>query len=180
MQKQTNNTTPGNPVHLPNVEQYHGKPLSHSKKAKAPQSSPHVSDPPNHEGSDRSRSWMPNEHETRSENFESDIDFPAPNLAKTERPYVLALDVTSLGENALADIRLMAQERSALPQQVEEVVSAVFQCEYLHGSMTKRSVWKQVQARCEVLGLKPPSYKTVASRLDSMFSQEVLRIHFPN
>jgi hypothetical protein len=180
MQKQTNNTKPGNPVHLPDVEQFQGKPLSHSKKAKAPQSSPHVSEPPNHKGAVRPRSGMLNVHAMRSENLEADIDFAAPNLAKTERPFVLALDVASLGENALAHIRLMAQERSALPQQVEEVVSAVFQGEYLYGSMTKLSVWKEVRARCEVLELKPPSYKAVASRLDSTFSQEVLRIHFPN
>lgn len=92
-------------------------------------------------------------------------------------PHNVQIDMQSLDARSLRGIMEVAQEHSPLSPEAEEIVTNAFQAGWLDQGMGKRAVWEIVRARCREIGIKTPSYKVVALRVDCLFSREVLRFH---
>ena len=92
-------------------------------------------------------------------------------------PHKSPFDPQSLDARSLRGIAELAQEPSALSARTAEIVEHAIRAGWLNACSTKRAVWNDVRARCQEAGIKSPSYKTVATEIDRLFSREVLRFH---
>ncbi|WP_443696559.1 hypothetical protein [Pseudomonas sp.] len=92
-------------------------------------------------------------------------------------PHKNPFDLQSLDARSLRGIAELAQESSALPARTAEIVEHAIRAGWLDAGITKRAVWTDVRAKCQEAGIKSPSYKTVATQIDRLFSREVLRFH---
>ncbi|WP_122677849.1 hypothetical protein [Pseudomonas viridiflava] len=103
-------------------------------------------------------------------------EFNASEIWPHENPF----DMQSLDARSLRGIAELAQESStlpALPEKTAEIVEQAIRVGWFDGRSTKRGVWADVRTKCGEAGIKPPSYKTVATQIDRLFSREVLRFH---
>jgi len=92
-------------------------------------------------------------------------------------PHKHQIDLQSLDARSLRGIAELAYEPAVLPPEVEEIIGHAFRAGWLDQCATKRSVWGNVRAKCKEVGVKSPSYQAVATRIDCLFSREVLRFH---
>jgi hypothetical protein len=95
-------------------------------------------------------------------------------------PHENPFDLQSLDARSLRGIAELAQKPSALPAlstKTVEIVWHAIRAGWFDGCNTKQGVWRDVRAKCREAGIKPPSYKTVATQIDRLFSREVLRFH---
>lgn len=91
-------------------------------------------------------------------------------------PHKVQMDMQSLDARSLRGIMKLAQDPSELPPNTGEIVERAFQASLKHG-ISKRACWELVRSECQAIGIKAPSYRLVARRLDCLFSREVLRYH---
>ncbi|MCE0881291.1 hypothetical protein [Pseudomonas putida] len=92
-------------------------------------------------------------------------------------PHKAPFDLQSLDAGALRGIMDVAHEPSILHPEAEAIVESAFRSGWLDQSISKRAVWENVRAKCREAGIKSPSYRAVALRIDCLFSLEVLRFH---
>lgn len=97
--------------------------------------------------------------------------------AKHGWPHKAPLDLHSLNARSLRGIMELAQEPSMFHPETEEIVEKAFRAGCLDQSISKRAVWENVRAKCREAGIKSPTYRLVAMRIDCMFSNEVMRFH---
>lgn len=97
--------------------------------------------------------------------------------AKQSWPHKAPFDLHSLDARSLRGIMELAQNPSMFHPEIEEIVEKAFRVGCLDQSISKRAVWENVRAKCREAGIKSPTYRLVAMRIDCMFSSEVLRFH---
>ena len=92
-------------------------------------------------------------------------------------PHKAQFNMQSLDARSLRAIMEVAQEPSVLDPATDGIVEQAFRAGWLDQSIGKRSMWENVRAKCREVGIKSPSYKAVAMRIDCLISREVLRFH---
>ncbi|WP_397453637.1 hypothetical protein [Pseudomonas sp. NA-150] len=92
-------------------------------------------------------------------------------------PHEARFDLQGLNARSLRGIAELAENDSEFPPRTEQIVEDAFRVGYLDRNIGKRAVWEDVRVKCQAVGIKPPSYRAVALRIDCLFSREVLRIH---
>lgn len=98
--------------------------------------------------------------------------------AQRDWPYESGFDLQGLSARALRGIAELADDNTEFAPKTEHIVKDAFRFGYLERSIGgKRAVWEHVRAKCREVGIKPPTYRAVAARIDCLFSCEVLRLH---